>query len=46
MPKFKKIFEVPLVLRIAIGLALGVVLGFYVLRPHLLQALESFLSVH
>ena len=27
MPKFKKIFEVPLVLRIAIGLALGVVLG-------------------
>ena len=27
MPKFKKIFEVPLVLRIAIGLALGIVLG-------------------
>lgn len=26
MPKFKKIFEVPLVLRIAIGLALGIVL--------------------
>lgn len=27
MPKFKKIFEVPLVLRIAIGLSLGIVLG-------------------
>lgn len=27
MPKFKKFFEVPLVLRIAIGLVLGIVLG-------------------